>query len=131
MYTSDPDRQKSSARILTVYAGVTLFCILFSTVYEYFSHGVYSADMVFLFAYPAIGGLLPFTVLRLAERVPYPGDGARAAWHCGIAALAVRSCLSGVLEIFGTDSAYVPFLLPVGIALLLGALIGWYARAGK
>ena len=129
MYTSDPERQKSASRLVAVYAGVTLFCVLFSVVYEHFSHGVYSADMVFLFAYPVLGGLLPFTALLLAKRVPYPGDGARAAWHCGIAALTVRSCLSGVFEIYGTDSPFLPFLLPVGIALLLGALLGWFSRA--
>ena len=129
MYTSDPERQKSASRLVAVYAGVTLFCVLFSVVYEHFSHGVYSADMVFLFAYPVLGGLLPFTALLLAKRVPYPGDGARAAWHCGIAARTVRSCLSGVFEIYGTDSPCLPYLLPVGIALLLAALLGWFSRA--
>ena len=34
-----------------IYLGITLFCFIFSTIYEYFSHGVYSEYMTLLFLF--------------------------------------------------------------------------------
>lgn len=39
---------------------VSAFCTVFGEVYEHFSHNVYSAYMVFAFAFPLAGGALLF-----------------------------------------------------------------------
>lgn len=38
------------------YLAVSAFCAVFGAVYEHFSHNVYSACMVFAFAFPLAGG---------------------------------------------------------------------------
>ena len=58
---------------MVVYVAVAAFCGLFSAIYEYFSHGVYSAWMIFLFAWPLVGGVLPYAVVVLVGR--RHGDG--------------------------------------------------------
>ena len=47
-------------RTALVYLGVAGFCGLFSIVYEANSHGVLSGWMIFLFAWPLLGGTLPY-----------------------------------------------------------------------
>ena len=46
------------------YAAVSAFMLLFGAVYEYFSHGVFSAFMVYAFLIPLLGGYLPFRLFR-------------------------------------------------------------------
>ena len=44
---------------LFVYFGISTFIFIFSQIYEYFSHGVYSNFMVFAFLIPFIGLFIP------------------------------------------------------------------------
>ena len=41
------------------YIVATAFCIVFSVIYEHFSHGVYSQFMLLMYLFPLIGGVLP------------------------------------------------------------------------
>ncbi len=106
-----------------IYLAVSLFCLLFGAVYEHFSHGVYSSAMVYAFAYPLCLGAFPALTLCViggkAQRFIFTGASARL-WAYGIATLTVGSILSGVLEIYGTDS---PLLIayPIAGAVLLVA----------
>lgn len=56
-----------------IYLGITLFCFIFSTIYEYFSHSVYSEYMTLLFLFPFLGGVIPNLILMFFR---YPsGNG--------------------------------------------------------
>ncbi len=70
------------------YLMATLFCIVFAAVYEYFSHQVYSDYMIFAFAFPMIGGALPFLLVALRGR-NFPDDIAISLYNPGIASLTV------------------------------------------
>ena len=59
MYISGTDK-KSYMNTACVYLAVSAFCAVFGEVYEHFSHNVYSAYMVFAFAFPLAGGALLF-----------------------------------------------------------------------
>lgn len=111
------------------YAAATKLCMVFSAVYEYFSHGVISWWMVLLCAYPLVLGLVPATLFAFRGiRVPLV---ARQLWACGVMTLTVGSCLRGVFEIYGTTSPLVWPYLPVGLALLGMALIVVWKRSAS
>lgn len=112
--------RQSSARYLMA----ALLCGIFSAVYETFSHGVYSPYMVLLFTVPLLLGALPLALLSRSRLRP-PSDGALKCWRAGIQTLTAGSCLTGVLEIYGTDSPYLGMYAATG-ALLLAAGAAWY-----
>jgi len=111
-------------RTSLIFLCVALFCGLISAVYEHFSHGVYSNYMIYLFAFPLIGGALPYAVLGLAPKIRCPSPASMRTFNSGVAALTVGSCIKGVLDIYGTSSSYQPIYWVLGIALIVvGAAI--------
>ncbi len=111
--------KKQMRRTSLIFFSITLFCGLFSAVYERFSHGVYSNFMVCLFLFPFLGGVLPYAVLGLAPKIPCPSRAASRLYNSGIATLAAGSCIKGVLDIYGTASVYIPVYWAAGIALTI------------
>ncbi len=112
-----------------VYLGVTIFVAFFGAVYELFSHGVYSYCMLYAFAFPLVGGVLPFFLLglwgnapSLRHRIKTPTALARKLHHAGIATLTVGSIICGVLEIYGTTSYLTKYYWIVGGLLLVAAV---------
>ncbi len=102
---SDTEPGKRNMRkISLIYLLVAIFCALFGIIYEQFSHGVYSGYMIFAFAFPLIGGTLPFAALSLFAHGLLPGRLPRFLYNAGIAALTVGSMMKGVLEIYGTTN---------------------------
>ena len=107
MTLSTSDRNfRLTGKTAFVYLLCAGFCAFFGGVYEQFSHGVYSMAMIYAFAYPLIGGAIPFLALALWG---YPPGSEQALYHCGIATLTVGSILKGVLEIYGTDNSLTVF----------------------
>lgn len=103
MFTSEKI-SKNVMRTLFIYIGVTLFVVLFSTIYEINSHKVYSADMVFAFIYPLIFGVGMYTLLRFIPIARIPGVIPATIYNFGVAMLTVRSIFIGVLKIYGTTN---------------------------
>lgn len=103
MFTSEKI-SKNVMRTLFTYIGVTLFIILFSTIYELNSHNVYSSYMVFAFLYPLIFGVGMYTLLRLIPIARVPGVIPSTIYNFGVAMLTVRSIFIGVLDIYGTTN---------------------------
>ena len=96
------------------YLLITILCALFGAVYETFSHGVYAYGMLYGFAFPLLGGVLP-ALLLAGKGNRMPSDASLLLWHFGVSALTVGSFFSGALEIYGTSSALTPvywLLLP-------------------
>lgn len=116
--------QKSARR----YALAAIACAVFSALYESQSHGVWSASMVCICAYPLALGVFP-ALLGSKHGLSVPSIS-RELWACGVMTLAMGSCLRGVVEIYGTTSSLLAPFLPVGAALLLLALVtGMQQRA--
>lgn len=138
----DRNQSPNYRRTFQTYVFVTCFCLVFSTIYEHFGHGVVSDAMVYLFAYPLVLGVLVFGTIALICRqgvnrqgmssqgmnsrpVQKRGPGRLACdlYHCGVATLTVGSCMLGVLEIYGTTSRYIVVYRYVGVALLFAAVV--------
>lgn len=132
MSTSDKQTKNQNVRktILT-YLGVTLFCGLFSFVYEHFSHGVNSGYMIYLFLFPLLGGVLPYGAIGLINKLHLPGRIPASFFNSGIATLTVGSCFKGVLDIYGTTSDYMPVYWFAGVALTVLGIVIYVLSARK
>ena len=118
MFTSDtkPNRQRYMQTV-TSYLLVTLFCVMFGSIYERFSHEVYSFFMIYAFVFPLAGGVLPFFLL-MKHKKAYPSSFAASCYHAGIATLTTGSLLCGALEIYGTTNVLTTIYWILGAALL-------------
>lgn len=120
MYTSDTDHKlRTCASIALKYLLVSCFCALFGGIYELFSHEVYAHSMLYAFAYPLVGGVLPFLALGLSPHGRLPGSWASVLYHCGIGTLTLGSIVEGVLIIYGTTH-FLTLCYPVAGWLLVG-----------
>lgn len=116
----DKTQKKAGARrTAVIYLGAAVFCGLFGLIYEQFSHGVYSPFLGWMFLFPLLLGALPFLLLWRLPSVRYPGTMARYAYHSGLAALTLGSCLTGIFEIYGSAAPLVKVYWVVG-GILLG-----------
>ena len=105
------------------------FTLLFSLVYEHFSHQVYSLFMLLAFLFPLLGGALPCALLMRTPRCAQPGVLSRCLFDSGLAALTVGSIFRGVLEIYGTTSRLSAVYWICGIALCaLGLAVYGFCR---
>ena len=112
-----------SYKRLISYSGITVFCGMFSAVYEHFSHGVYSNYMVYLFAIPLVLGVVPELISRIIPAFRATSPWAKLLQNLAIATLTVGSALQGVVEIYGTTSPYILYYFVAGIGLLLASII--------
>lgn len=116
--------KKIAGKSLIAYLAIAIFCLIFSVIYEHFSHAVYSVYMEYLCLIPLIGGVLPFLILRLRPSLILPSSISRAIYGSGIAALTIGCCLKGIFDIYGTSSNFIVYyafggFLLIGIALVV------------
>lgn len=104
-----------------VYLAAAVFFALFGGIYELFSHGVYSYAMIYAFAFPLIGGALPFLGIGLSKKCPLPGRIFRNAYHSALSAWTVGSIFQGVLEIYGTTNPLSRVYWIAGFILMAAA----------
>ena len=114
MYTSN------NRKTALLYLIAALAAALFGGVYEQFSHGVYSCFMIYAFAFPLAGGVLP-CLLSDGRAAAHPA--AANLWGAGIAALTVGALFRGALEIYGTTSPLTDVYWAAGVLLLAAAVL--------
>ena len=114
--------QSPLVRVAFRYLLVTILCAVLGVVYELFSHGVYAYGMLYAFAFPLLGGVLPALVLQL-RGVRLPSEASLLLWHFGISALTVGSFFSGALSIYGTSSRLTSVYWIMGGVCLLFSLL--------
>lgn len=128
MYISDTEKNANrSAKTAFVYLLITLFLVLFGAVYEVFSHEVYSFYMLYAFAFPLVGGVLPFSAMNICGWKRYPHTMARNLYHSGIATLSIGSIVQGVLEIYGTTNTLTMWYWIIGTVLVVLSIISFCA----
>ena len=117
MYTSD-NIKEAGARAALNYLFLTLITALFGAVYEFFGHGVYSFYMIYAFAVPLAGGVLPFLLAAAGLIRKCPGPLSRHFYRAGIVTLTLGCILQGVLEIYGTTNVLIRIYWIAGAVLL-------------
>lgn len=116
----------SNKKRLIIYSAITIFCGIFSVIYEHFSHDVYSVFMVYLFAIPLLLGVVP-ELVSLFSKSTKSSPWSRLFRHFAVATLTVGSTLQGVLEIYGTTNGFVIWYLVAGICLFVISFVIWLA----
>ena len=115
---------KKYVKIAVIYLVCSIFLGLFGAVYEHFSFGVYSYFMLYAFAFPLVGGVLPALWLSLWGRTKAPWPIAAWVYRAGIATLSIGSIIRGVLDIYGTGNVLTDWYWYIGGGLCcLGALL--------
>ena len=104
------------------YTVASISTLVIGTVYECFSHQVYSPFMYLHFQIPLLQGLAPNLLAHKLHKYCLRSENAKAAYKMGVLTLIFGSFLKGVFDIYGTHSVYPNFYLPVGLLLLLVAL---------
>ena len=110
------------------YFVASLAAMGFSAIYEYFSHGVYSVFMVGLAVWPLVLGMLPSWLAGI-DGVAEPTPLARTLLAAGILTLALGSLVTGVMEIYGSTSAFTPVYWALGAVIMLAAVVA-FLRCG-
>lgn len=123
MCTSDTDTSRSMAKKALFYLLISMFCALFGAIYELFSHDVYSFYMIYAFAFPLMGGTLPYLLRCLCRKRLIFQGGISVFWHAAVATLTIGSIIQGVLEIYGTTNQFtIVYWYAAAILLLLHIL---------
>lgn len=123
------------------FAGITIFTFIFSVIYEYFSHGVYSGFMICAAFIPLVGVVLPYTIwLRRAARRAARKDQedyrnytdrdeqetlagvADSIYRSAVSTFLLGSIFMGILEIYGTTNRLSKVYWIVGGVLLAVSL---------
>ena len=122
LFTLDIKKLREQGKIYII---VTLTCILFSIIYESFSHGVISNFMIFSFVVPLVFGVginymfYFFKIKKLPSRIQ------NKIYNAGIATLTIGSIMEGVLQIYGTTNSKIYVYLVVGTVLLFTSIISY------
>lgn len=93
---------------------LSIFCFIFTTVYNKFGHGVYSVYMNTLFIWPLIAAIT-YTTLKVIDK----GNNKLGIYlfNTSIVVMIYGSLLVGIFEIAGTASTYT------NIYFILGAIL--------
>ena len=125
MSTSDIDFTKAAKALSRFYLPASLVVLLFGAVYEYFSHGVWSAFMVYAFLFPLLFGRFFWETAAARDRKPKTPLLFLFAENASVATLTVGFLVRGILEIYGTTNYLSPYYFIAGGALALIAAIAW------
>ena len=124
LFISD-DRPLDLAKGQRAYLYVSAGCLVFSMIYECFSHNVFSPFMVFAVAFPLLGGCIATELLKKLPAKHHPKRAAVTVYNWGLATLTVGSILRGVLDIYGTENPLLQYYAIVGIGLVVASLALW------
>ena len=122
------DDKKYCLRPLLIYIGVTIFCVIFGLIYEYFSHNVLSYSMLYGFMWPLFGGVVFYAVwtgIYFLFKIKYtPSIWTSYAYNAGLATLTVGCYFHGIVEISGrTSESHDVYYTIIGVILLSAAAI--------
>lgn len=111
------------ARAAGAYTVLTFLVALFGGIYEHFGFGVYSPFMIYAFLVPLVLGAIPSAFLSSRRNPPVIRDTGRRLWHNAIAMYTLGSLFTGVVQIYGTTSAWSYVYVIIGIIFTVLAFI--------
>lgn len=98
----------TSATNKGVFTIITLVTIIFSRIYNSFSHDVHSIYMTYAFLIPLLLGALPNLKVKTNN-----------VYNASVITLTIYSLIRGFLEIYGTTNNLINIYLYVSIILLI------------
>ena len=97
---TDPTRRRMK-RTAVVGASLALLCVVFTAIYEAFSHGAVSTHMRCMFLMPLVGCAIPALIGWLTPLHRYVSRPAFNLWNSGLAVWAVGCLFRGIVNISG------------------------------
>ena len=118
----EPTRRRA-LRSAVVGASLTLFCVVFTIIYEHFSHNAASDHMRSMFLMPLVGVTLPALIGYVTPLHRYLGRAAFNLWNSGVAVWAVGCLFRGIVNISGRHTTldkpyWVAGWLFIGLSVL-------------
>ena len=115
-------------RTLITGLSLAVFCVVFTAVYEQFSHGAQSDHMRAMFLMPLVGCALPALVGYLTPLRRLYCRPAFNLWHSGLAVWTVGCLFRGIVNISGRYTDLDRIYWIAGAAFLAAALV-WYGAS--
>ena len=103
------------------YIILSTIILIFSLIYEMFSHGVYSNYMLLAFLFPLFGGVVIYSILLKNKNI-ISGIGMNI-YDMSLITIMIGSIIKGVLEIYGTTNSLIMIYWLAGILLLMISII--------
>lgn len=113
-----------------LYISISLFCILFTVMYERCSYGEYSWYMRGMFIYPLLGGA-GASLIFFKKNV---NCWSVRLWNSAVAVLTCGSLIHGIIAVSGRSSEYDWCYYAVGAVFAVSAVINYVRtklQAGK
>ena len=88
-------------RSLIVGGSLAVFCVIFTVIYEHFSHGAVSSYMRCMFFMPLVGCALPALVGLFTPLHRWVSRAAYNLWNSGLALWTVGCLFRGIVNISG------------------------------
>ena len=110
-------------RAMIVGASLALFCVVFTVIYEQFSHGAASPHMRSMFLMPLVGVAFPSLVGYFTSLYRYVGRLAFNLWNSGMAVWVVGCLFRGIVNISGRHTTLDQFYWIAGWIFLGLSLI--------
>lgn len=104
-------------------ASLALLCVVFTAIYERFSHGAVSAHMRCMFLMPLVGCAIPALILYVLPLRRPVGRPAFNLWNSGLAVWTVGCLFRGIVNISGRHTQLDRLYWALGWALLAAALL--------
>ena len=104
-------------------ATLALICVIFTTVYEQFSHGAVSSHMRCMFLMPLVGCALPALIGWLTPLHRYVSRPAFNLWNSGLAVWTVGCLFRGIVNISGRFTDLDRLYWVLGWCFLAAALL--------
>lgn len=105
----EPTRRRMLRATVTGSA-LALLCVVFTAIYEQFSHGAVSSHMRCMFFMPLVGCALPCLIVFFTPLHRFVGRAAFNLWNSGLAVWTVGCLFRGIVNISGRftglDSIY-------------------------
>ena len=118
----EPTRRRA-LRSAVVGASLTLFCVVFTIIYEHFSHNAASDHMRSMFLMPLAGVTLPALIGYVTPLHRYLGRAAFNLWNSGVAVWAVGCLFRGIVNISGRHTSLdLPYRVAGWVFLGLAAI---------
>lgn len=108
------------------YFGISIFCIIFTLIYEHYSYGEHSTYMRAMFLFPLIGGTLLSLLAYDKGFTKTLGRRSYNLWNSGIA-IFINGCLiRGIINISGRFTEYDGLYWFLGTCFLLAAIVFYF-----
>ena len=124
MFTSVTDKNKKRlCTSLTVYLIITVLCVVFNMIYTYFSYGMTSPHMKYMFFFPLLLGCLPSVLLPLSKKEKSISRVTFNLWNAGCATFIVGCITVGIITNSGRNTEVFPIYCVIGTVMILSSLL--------